>query len=152
MANENGHGGYRRPSSPAPVSGPGNLSRRTDGRQPVRALPEAGYGENKEFEQLQQGAPLQQANSASQVASPPQVDMSSIVGLGEPSRSRDPVTTGVDLGAGPMADSNPLGGDAEVEELRHRYAQWMPVLVRKADSPLSSPEFKAQVRYLLSIM
>ena len=39
-----GHGGYRRPTNPSPVSGPGALSRRTDGQQPTQDLPNAKYG------------------------------------------------------------------------------------------------------------
>ena len=54
----NGHGGYRRPTNPAPVSGPGALSRRTDGRQPTRSLPNAKYGENAAFEAAQGAAPM----------------------------------------------------------------------------------------------
>ena len=55
-----GKGGYQPPANPAPVSGPGQLSQRTDGgpTQPIRSLPNAQYGANKEFVQLQQAAPL----------------------------------------------------------------------------------------------
>lgn len=51
------HGGYRMPSNPAPVSGPGKFSGRTDG-QTARALPDAGYGEQAEFQEMQGGAPM----------------------------------------------------------------------------------------------
>lgn len=53
-------GGYRRPSSPAPVSGPGALSQRTDGGpgQPVRTPTGGQYGEAQALTQMQQGAPL----------------------------------------------------------------------------------------------
>lgn len=44
--------------TPARVSGPGQLSQRTDNGQPLRDLPNAKYGEGKEFRQLQQAAPL----------------------------------------------------------------------------------------------
>ena len=56
----NGHGGYRKPANPAPVSGPGALSRRTDGgpQQVVADLPDAGYGEGKTFDEVQRGAPM----------------------------------------------------------------------------------------------
>jgi hypothetical protein len=41
-------GGYQKPSKPASVSGPGKLSRRTDGgpAQKLRDIPDAKYGEN----------------------------------------------------------------------------------------------------------
>ena len=56
-------GGYRQPSSPAPVSGPGALSKRTDGpqgggSQPVRVPTGGTYGQGQQLQQLQQGAPL----------------------------------------------------------------------------------------------
>lgn len=35
-----GRGGYRRPTNPAPASGPGALSQRTDGGPPVAPTPE----------------------------------------------------------------------------------------------------------------
>lgn len=50
-------GGYREPANPAPVSGPGALSQRTDG-QGVRRLPNAAYGESAQFEADQAGAPM----------------------------------------------------------------------------------------------
>lgn len=60
------HGGMRRPSAPAPVSGPGALSQRTDGgpAKPayVNGLP---YGEGQDFYDLQTSAPLGASNAAS---------------------------------------------------------------------------------------
>lgn len=49
-------GGYQRPSNPAPVSGPGAMSKRTDGGpvQKLRDLPDAQYGEAATFRDLQQ--------------------------------------------------------------------------------------------------
>jgi hypothetical protein len=50
-----GRGGYRKPNSPAPVSGPGQLSRRTDGgpQQTTQPMTGMGYGENAEFTEMQ---------------------------------------------------------------------------------------------------
>jgi hypothetical protein len=99
-------GGYRRPTNPAPVSGPGAKSRRTDGKQPMMDLPDAAYGENKTYREQQQGAPLAQDNplpSAPSSAGPG-------LGLGGPpvvpfdaetQRPDEPVTSGADAGAGP---------------------------------------------------
>lgn len=149
----NGHGGYRRPSNPAPVSGPGKLSKRTDGRQAVRDLPDAEYGGNKEFRDLQQAAPVAQA-SAPPAGGGGGIDLSGVVGLDQPSQAVDqPVTAGADAGAGPGTEALGLSEmDGTREELIRRYGQWMPVLVRIADEPTSSPTLRAQVRYLLSIM
>lgn len=57
-------GGYRKPSNPAPVSGPGSLSRRTDGgpgkpaKQGAMEMPSSRYGEGVEMASLQSGAPM----------------------------------------------------------------------------------------------
>lgn len=55
-------GGYRQPNSPAPVSGPGMLSQRTDGgaidgmTQPVKDYTGGEYGNNKAMREQQEGA------------------------------------------------------------------------------------------------
>lgn len=52
-------GGYRQPNNPAPVSGPGMLSARTDGgaiegmSQPVQQYTGGTYGQNKELRDQQ---------------------------------------------------------------------------------------------------
>ena len=52
-------GGYRQPNNPAPVSGPGMLSARTDGgaiegmSQPVQQYTGGTYGQNKELREQQ---------------------------------------------------------------------------------------------------
>jgi hypothetical protein len=59
-----GRGGYRQPNNPAPVSGPGMLSKRTDGgaidgmTQPVQDYTGGSYGNNKSMRQQQEGADL----------------------------------------------------------------------------------------------
>jgi hypothetical protein len=60
-----GVGGYQQPASPAPVSGPGRMSKRTDGgpAQKLRDLPDAQYGEAATYRDLQQQAPLAQTPS-----------------------------------------------------------------------------------------
>ena len=60
-------GGMRRPQNPAPVSGRGRLSQRTDGGpQQVQAeMSGMPYGENQEFEAIQASAPMRAAPSAS---------------------------------------------------------------------------------------
>ena len=149
----NGHGGYRKPAHPAPVSGPGKLSKRTDGKQPVMDLPNAEYGGNADFRSMQQGAPVAQSSNMAP-ANGGGIDPSSLVGLHEPSQAPDqPVTAGADAGAGPGADALGLpAADGTREDLIRRYGQWMPVLIRIAEQPTSSQALKDQVRYLLSMM
>ena len=60
------HGGKRTPDNPAPVSGPGQLSQRTDGgpqqvQTDVSGMP---YGENQELEELQSAAPMSASPTA----------------------------------------------------------------------------------------
>ena len=88
-------GGYKRPNNPAPVSGPGALSQRTDGgategftqgQATYTGLP---YGQNKMINQQQSQAPMAAAA------------MTPILSLNEPSmRPDEPVTTGINMGAG----------------------------------------------------
>lgn len=136
------HGGYRQPSNPAPVSGPGALSARTDGgpaKMDVTGMP---YGDAQAFRDQQSAAPL----SPPQKPEPP-----SFTGLGEPTqRPGEPVTSGADAGPGPsLADMgiNPQDTNAE---LRAKLGPMVPVLVRQADSPNATAAFKQQVRELLA--
>lgn len=89
-------GGYRKPNNPAPVSGPGALSQRTDGgategfTQGQATYTGMPYGQNKEINQQQSQAPMAAA------AMPP------ILSLSEPSmRPDEPMTSGINMGAGP---------------------------------------------------
>lgn len=152
----NGHGGYRRPANPAPVAGPGNLSRRTDGgpadRQPLRNLPDAGYGEQQQYQSIQQGAPIQKVAAPTSAGAPsapaplpPPLDAPSA----NPSQ---PVTAGVDAGAGP--GSEVLGlfdpSQAQVDDLGY-LKQYLPAFQRMADTnPNVSKAFLSFVRYLRS--
>ncbi len=57
-----GKGGYQKPNNPAPVSGPGAMSKRTDGGpadpQPMRHIPTDEWGGSTEMNDVQQGAPM----------------------------------------------------------------------------------------------
>lgn len=144
----NGHGGYRRPANPAPVSGPGKYSRRTDGKQPVMDLPDAAYGENAQLRQLQSAAPLPQASLAGTIRGPVQ-QAPQIVGLGEPSQQPDvPVTDGASMGAG--ANMSALGipdpNRADAEQI----AKYLPVLMKQAENPSATPGYKQWVRNLIA--
>lgn len=60
MTDRDRRGGYQRPDNPAPVSGPGRLSERTDGGpgQPIRVPSGGRYGERQALVNQQQAAPL----------------------------------------------------------------------------------------------
>lgn len=109
----NGHGGPRTPAKPAPVSGPGKLSRRTDGGPGAKLSAPTGmdYGAHKALMQQERTSAMAGPSPAMHVdAAPPQ----SPAPAGSPgtpdfgaasARPDEPITHGVDIGpgAGPEA-------------------------------------------------
>lgn len=135
------HGGYRAPRHPAPVSGPGSQSRRTDGgpadRQAARALPDAKYGEQADFQAIQGGAPIAGQPS-------PQ-----IVPLGAPSmRPDEPVTAGSPLGEGVGPEAAGIDTRTLDQQDASNYAWFLPLLTFMANQPGAAPSTRALVRQL----
>lgn len=110
-------GGYRKPSKPAPVSGPGALSRRTDGG-PAQAVKEMGggrYGERKQLTEMQAGAPMagrpqtpqpKLTRASVQAAS----NLPPVTPLTAPTQRPDePLTAGMPFGAGPGSEALGMG-------------------------------------------
>jgi hypothetical protein len=90
-------GGYRQPMNPAPVSGPGALSQRTDGgategmTQPQQRYSGMAYGDNKSVND-QQGAAALAGNP---------FPMADLLPLDAPTaRPDEPITSGINLGPG----------------------------------------------------
>lgn len=100
-------GGYRQPNNPAPVSGPGALSKRTDGgategmqTQGPKYMAGLGYGQGGNMEQ-QQGAPM---------AGNPVPELPPMTPLMAPTeRPTEPITHGVDIGPGAGSEVMPAG-------------------------------------------
>ena len=97
MAKKRSRGGYREPSNPAAVSGPGALSARTDGgagskTQPIRRIPGQAYGEGQELVEQQQAAPLPVARRTQQ---PTRLNI-----FAPTERPAEPITEGAMLGPG----------------------------------------------------
>jgi hypothetical protein len=142
-----GRGGNQPPANPAPVSGPGSLSQRTDGgpTQPIRSLPNAKYGENKDFVQLQQAAPLAGGGVAPPVpGAPPDGGGQSSPQMPTPQpltggtvMPGQPVTHGADSGPGPgsavLGQSNPMAA---------QYTQAKDMVSQLAASPSASPALR----------
>jgi len=105
-----GRGGYRKPSNPAPASGPGALSRRTDGGpgQPIRVAPGGDYGDRQALVGQQQAAPLASAGRG-QPAAPGGVSPEGI--FGPTAHPGEPITAGVDTGPGPGSNQPILDDD-----------------------------------------
>lgn len=92
-------GGYRKPGNPAPVSGPGKLSRRTDGgpTQAGRYMAGGKYGEGKQLMEQQQSAPMSGGPEKPQAPK-----LTPITSFSSPTaRPDEPVTAGAPVGAGP---------------------------------------------------
>lgn len=152
------NGGYRRPANPAPVSGPGALSQRTDGGPGAKAaavkLPDAGYGEQKQFQEIQRGAPIAKGGAADPTAGAPQAPVSvPPPGLGDPSmRPEQPVTAGANAGAGPGQDVLGLGDPSNQAAENIQYMlRYLPTLQYMVDMTPDAPmQTRALVRYLRS--
>jgi hypothetical protein len=90
-------GGYRKPENPAPSSGPGALSQRTDGgpAQGAKYMSGMPYGQNTMEQQT--AAPM---SGGSPMPSVPEMPMPTPL-LAPTTRPNEPVTSGIDLGDGP---------------------------------------------------
>ncbi len=139
------HGGYRAPAKPAPVSGPGAHSQRTDGRQPIADLPDAAYGEDATFRELQKGAPLAQASPATAQGAGG-IDLSSVIPMAASSgQPGTPVTDGADAGAGASSAALQLADSPDAIDAQH-FRQYWPALQQIADDPNATPGTRAWVR------
>lgn len=97
-------GGYRKPENPAPSSGPGALSRRTDGgpAQGAKYMSGMPYGENTMDQQT--AAPM--SGGAPVPPTPRVAPMDMPTPLMAPStRPNEPITSGIDMGAGPGSEA-----------------------------------------------
>lgn len=146
----NGHGGKRTPANPAPVSGPGALSQRTDGQsaQYVSGLP---YGEGQQFMDLQSMATMAggAAPTPSTPASVSAPAMAPSVGFADPTqRPNEPMTTGNPLGPGPGPEVMPRATDDNRQRLRAA----LPTLLRMADLPDTPPATRNAIRYLRGVL
>jgi hypothetical protein len=143
-------GGYRQPGNPAPVSGPGALSKRTDGGpgQPVRTPSGGAYGERQAMEQMQQAAPLAASPGGDVGAPQPAGDVSAnVVGLDAGTQMPDtPVTAGAATGDGPGLEALGLP-NAPDQDLR-RLVAYLPVFEHMANQPGSSKAARNLVRSL----
>lgn len=139
-------GGYRKPANPAPVSGPGKLSRRTDGGpiQGAKEIPGGGkYGERKELADLQAGASMQ-GNPVPSVPSPsvPAAPPSQLTNLFAPTeRPDEPITAGASFGPGFTPPQEATGRYKMV-------SKYMPMLNEQASNPDAPDTFKNFVKYV----
>lgn len=140
-------GGYRKPGTPAPVSGPGALSKRTDGR----VAEGYAYGMNKQINEQAAAAPL--AKVAKTVARPMDVAPSQppIVPLTADGDPNIPITSGINMGAGPGSEALMLPSNADNNaEFNKSIASYYPVLSFVASRPNTSAETRRALAILMN--
>ena len=95
-------GGYRKPENPAPMSGPGALSQRTDGgpSQGAKYISGLPYGQGQETYNQQTAAPMAAAEPT-----PAAPTLPPMLSLNDPTQRPDePLTAGIDRGEGPGSE------------------------------------------------
>lgn len=125
------------------VAGPGKLTKRTDlpQKQGMKNIPDAAYGEQKDFMDIQGGAPMAKTQN-----------QPSVVPLfAETMRPNEPITAGVNIGPGPGREilNLPSPTSSQLEDLT-KMSKYLPLLSLYADSPDSTGTMKAFVKYLRS--
>ena len=126
------------------VSGPGKFAKRTD-----LQVQSTGYGDKAAYNEAKSGAPLARAQKSPMLSEAPMVAQSPVTGLYEPTaRPEEPVTSGVDAGAGPGADVLQMRG-SDNTQFRNSIAQYLPVINFVMDRPNTSPETREALRDLL---
>ena len=149
-----GHGGMRRPATPAPVSGPGALSKRTDGG-PAHPMYVSGlpYGEGQAFMDLQTSAPLgaEAAKPRMSSGTPSNQGGQSPMPLFAPTaRPQEPVTAGAPVGPGPGPDPSGTLSGASAQDAQQLKA-YLPALQATANMPGAPTSFVRFVAYLRAL-
>ena len=120
-------GGYRRPSNPAPVSGPGALSQRTDG-QGAKYMAGGQYGEGQEMMDLQTSAPMSKAPAQPRMRQPRsgrqvvEEGMSPTPLFAPTERPDEPITAGAPFGPGP----GPTQSSQPAQTVAESIAKFLP--------------------------
>lgn len=133
-----------------PVSGPGKFSQRTDKavENANQSLPNAGYGEQKAYQEQQGGAPMAQGGDfASMFGNPAE----RVVGLGEPTMQADiPVTAGAAMGAGPGMEALGLPDQQKVD--LESLIPYLPIMEFMANQPGASWAMRNRIREVKAMM
>jgi hypothetical protein len=143
-------GGYRKPGTPAPVSGPGALSKRTDGR-----IAEGyAYGMNKQINEQAAAAPMAKAprpvpGAQAMNVAPPQTQ---VTPLSAPTMNPDEsVMSGINMGAGPGSEALMLPSNQDnAAEFNKSISSYYPVLSYIASRPNTSPETRRTLAILMN--
>jgi hypothetical protein len=144
----NSHGGYRKPSKPAAVSGPGGHSKRTDG-QPIRDIEGGAYGDTQDLNQIQSGAQLAGGSTSAAPQAMPAAPVQMPTPLSAASQQPStPVTAGAKYGAGPGPDAL---GMLNLDQLDAQdFAKYRPLLIDIAMRDSTPQSTKQMIRRLLA--
>jgi hypothetical protein len=141
-------GGYRKPGNPAPVSGPGALSRRTDGR----VAEGFAYGMNKQINEQAAAAPLAKAAPMAARSMNVAPQLPPVTPLTDPTMNPDEsVMAGINMGAGPGAEALmlPSMNDSSAE-FNKSISSYYPVLSYIASRPNTSPETRRALAMIMN--
>jgi hypothetical protein len=123
------------------VSGPGKFAKRTD-----LEVQSTGYGDKAQYQAAKSGAPLATAPKSPMLAQAPSAP---VTGLYDPTaRPNEPVTQGVDAGAGGGSEALSMRGPDDTN-FRSAMMQYLPVLNFVSDQPNTSPETRAAIRQIM---
>ena len=141
-------GGYRKPGNPAPVSGPGALSRRTDGR----VAEGFAYGMNKQINEQAAAAPMAKVATAAARPMDTAPSMPPVTPLTAATMNPDePVMAGINMGAGPGAEALMLPTNQDnAAEFNKSISSYYPVLSYVASRPNTSPETRRALSILMN--
>lgn len=145
------HGGKRTPRDPAPVSGPGRMSRRTDGGPQQTTVPMTGmgYGENADFNEMQSAAPLAAAPAVSNTrarSTSPTGQRAAATPLFAPTqRPEEPITAGAPFGPGPGPEEPAMSPQAEDMKMLKNYLPDLEIAASLSGAPKT---FQSLVAYL----
>jgi hypothetical protein len=111
-------------------------------------LPDAGYGEQQDFQSIQSGAPLAKAQS---VGGTPAQASPQITGMGAPTQMPDtPVTAGAAMGAGPGMEALNLPQGSYDAQNAQDLRKYLPVLIDMASADDALPGMKQWVRTVIA--
>jgi hypothetical protein len=153
MATENRGGARPRDNyAVSATGGSGNA-----GTQAAKAMTGGQYGEAKDMMELQTSAPLNASPTMPMTPSSGRPQMAptgqEVVPLDAPTqRPNEPVTTGIDMGAGAGSEVMYANDKGLESEDRQRMLMALPTLAILAESPSASNAFRNYVRYLRSVL
>jgi len=116
------------------------------------ALPDAKYGEQKDFQSIQGGAPMGSPASPMGANAGAATPAEMPVGFGAPTANpNEPVTAGAAVGPGVDQSALNLPKGDTPQELRARYGPILPALIAESQSQFATQAYKDSVAAILAL-